>query len=126
MRAFLFSALSALVFLAACADPRGVCVENALRDVRVLEGLIEETERNIVRGYALQPEPTVRTGVSLCLSPTNPLGICTTTQTDVRERPVAIDIAAERRKLRQLREREAELRERARLEVMACEARFAR
>jgi hypothetical protein len=44
----------------------------------------------------------------------------------VRERPVAIDQMAERRKLRQLREREAELRERARLEVMACEARFPR
>ncbi len=115
----------ALALFAACANPRAACVENAMRDVRVLEELIAETERNLDWGYALQAEPTVRTAVSLCLTPANPLGVCTTTRSDVRERPVAIDMAAERRKLRQLREREAELRERARLEVMACEARFA-
>jgi hypothetical protein len=126
MRIPVLVALAALLALAACADPRGACVESAMRDVRVLEDLIAETERNIDRGYATQAEPTVRTGVSLCLSPSNPLGICTTTQTDVRERPITIDLTAERRKLRQLREREAVLRERARLEVMACEARFPR
>ena len=126
MRAYPLLALPALALLAACADPRGACVENALRDVRVLEDLIAETERNIDRGYATQAEPTVRTGVSLCVSPANPLGVCTTTRTDIRERPVTIDLTAERRKLRQLREREAVLRERARLEVMACEARYAR
>jgi hypothetical protein len=126
MRIPVLVALVALLALAACADPRGACVESAMRDVRVLEDLIAETERNIDRGYATQAEPTVRTGVSLCLSPSNPLGICTTTQTDVRERPITIDLMAERRKLRQLREREAVLRERARLEVMACEARFPR
>ncbi len=126
MRAALLLALAGILVLTACADRRGDCVEAALRDVRVLEELIAETERNLERGYALQPEPTVRTGVSFCLTANNPLGICTSTQTEVRERPVAIDMLAERRKLRQLREREAELRERARLEVMACEARFPR
>jgi len=126
MRVFPLLALAALGTLAACADPRGACVEDAMRDVRVLEDLIAETERNIDRGYAMQAEPTVRTAVSLCVSPTNPLGVCTTTRSDVRDRPVTIDLAAERRKLRQLREREAVLRERARLEVMACETRFAR
>jgi hypothetical protein len=126
MRASILLALPALALLAACANPRKDCVENAMRDVRVLESLIDETERNLARGYATQAEPTVRHGVSLCLSPTNPLGICTTAQTEVRERPVAIDVLAERRKLRQLQAREAELRDRARLEVMACEARFAR
>jgi hypothetical protein len=115
-----------LILLAACANPRNDCVENAMRDVRVLETLIEETERNLDRGYATQAEPTIRHGVSLCLSPSNPLGICTTAQAEVRERPVAIDQVAERRKLRQLQTREAELRERARLEVAACEARFGR
>lgn len=126
MRPALLLALPALAFLAACADRRADCLDEALRDVRVLETLIDETERNIARGYATQPEPTVRTGVSLCLRATNPLGICTTTETEVRERPVTIDLIAERRKLRQLRESEAVLRERARLEVMACEARYRR
>lgn len=123
MRAFVLLALC-VAFAAGCASPRQDCVDHAMRDLRVLESLIDETERNIARGFALQPEPTVRTAVSLCLSPTNPLGICTTIQSDVRERPVAIDLAAERRKLRQLRAREAELRERARIEVMGCEARL--
>ena len=126
MRGCVLLALTGLIGLSACADRRGDCVEAALRDVRVLEELIAETERNIDRGYATQPEPTVRTGVSFCLTASNPLGICTSTQTEVRERPVTIDQMAERRKLRQLREREAALRERARLEVMACEARFPR
>ncbi len=126
MRAFVLLTLSSLVFLTACADRRGDCVEEAMRDVRVLEELIAETERNIARGFATQPEPTVRTGVSFCLTASNPLGICTRTETEVRDRPVAIDVLAERRKLRQLRDREAELRERARLEVLACEARFPR
>jgi hypothetical protein len=115
-----------LVLLAACANARKDCVEEAMRDVRVLETLIDETQRNIARGYATQAEPRVRHGVSLCLSPSNPLGICTTAQAEVLERPVAIDTAAERRKLRQLQAREAELRDRARLEVMACEARYRR
>jgi len=126
MRAHTLIALPALVLLAACADRRGDCVEEAMRDVRVLEELIVETERNIDRGYALQPEPSVRTGVSFCLTANNPLGICTSTQTEIRERPVAVDVLAERRKLRQLREREVELRQRAQLEVSACEARFPR
>jgi hypothetical protein len=126
MRPSLLLALPALALLAACADRRGDCIDDALRDVRVLEELIAETERNIDRGFATQPEPTVRTGVSFCLTASNPLGICTSTQTEVRERPVTIDVLAERRKLRQLREREAELRQRAQLEVMACEARFTR
>jgi hypothetical protein len=112
------------VLLAACADKRGDCIDEALKDVRVLETLIEETETNIARGYATQAEPTVKTGVSFCLSPSNPLGICTTTETEVKERPVAIDALAEQRKLRQLKQREGELRQKAQLEVMACEARF--
>ncbi|WP_209424693.1 hypothetical protein [Pararhodobacter sp. SW119] len=124
MRAPLLLALPALALLAACADRRGDCVEDALEDVRIVEELIVETERNIARGFATQAEPTVRTGVSLCLTPANPLGICTRTETEVRDRPVAIDVLAERRKLRQLQAREAELRERARLEIAACEARF--
>ncbi len=112
------------VMLSACADKRGDCIDDALKDVRVLEKLIEETETNIRRGYATQAEPSVKTGVSFCLSPSNPLGICTTTETEINERPVAIDALAEQRKLRQLKQRETELRQKAQLEVMACEARY--
>ncbi len=124
MRPAVLILLPLAALLSACADQRGECIDEALKDVRVLEKLIEETEENIARGYALQPEPSVKTGVSFCLSPSNPLGICTTTETEVNDRPVAIDALAEQRKLRQLKQREAELRKKAQLEVMACEARF--
>lgn len=124
MRATVLFLLPVAVMLSACADKRGDCIDEALKDVRVLEKLIEETETNIRRGYATQAEPSVKTGVSFCLSPSNPLGICTTTETEINERPVAIDALAEQRKLRQLKQREAELRQKAQLEVQACEARY--
>ncbi len=81
--------------------------------------LIAETRVNLERGYALAPQGGV--GVNLCVGGSDNgvgLGLCTGTGTT--ERAVAIDAAAERRKLAGLESRAAALRAAAARDLTAC------
>lgn len=111
--------------LAACASPRERCVNEATAELRTIDRLIAETEANIARGYALVREPGTRTTLEFCYNPPGePFVFCPRTEATVRERPVAIDRAAERRKLASLRERRAELVIETRARLAACNAQF--
>jgi len=115
--------LPALVLLAACATPRDRCVAQATSELRVIEGLIAETEGNLARGYAFVTEPVVRTAFVWCFED-DLLTLCTRHEADTRQRPVAIDTAAERRKLVDLRARQAALQAPTRAALARCEAQF--
>jgi len=98
-----------LVFLAACATPREQCINDANRDASVLSGLINQTQGNLERGYALEQRQDVRTVRGICRGRNEDGSTftfsCEETDTFTTTVPVAIDLNAERAKLQSLQER---------------------
>lgn len=99
-----------LLALAACATPREACINDAMRDVRILDGLIAETRGNINRGYALDERQDVRTIRQTCTG-TTAEGVefryrCDRVNTFTTTVPVAIDLNAEQAKLTSLLQRQ--------------------
>lgn len=119
----LFLPLGLCAALAACADPRTRCEAEATRDLRTIEALIAETETNIARGFSIARETDVRPSLQVCLAG-DLVQFCSVNEPVVRERPVAIDRAAEQRKLVSLRERRAELQAPTRAALAQCAAQF--
>ncbi len=100
-----------LALLAACGTPLQQCVSAAAQELRTIDGLIRTAQGNIDRGYAIAEVEETRTVRSRCTG-RNADGStfrfpCEETQTVESEVPVAIDVAQERIKLRQLQERRA-------------------
>jgi hypothetical protein len=119
--------IAALLALAACGpSPREACIARATEELDTLDALIAETEANLLRGYALEPEPRARAGLRICAGGGGPLSVCAERSGEVAERPVAIDPVAERMKLANLRARREGLAVMAEREKAACEARFRR
>lgn len=95
--------------LAACADPRDICINEATRDTRVLNALISQTEGTLDRGYALVEKQDVRTVHNRCQGE-NSDGItitylCDDITTVTTLVPSAVNLDDERDKLRTLKER---------------------
>lgn len=125
--------LLALPALLACAPTRQTCLRAATQDVAVVDRLILETQQNLARGYALDREAYVTNSVDLCLG-SNRVGFgtgvgvgwsyCNTPTTRYRERPVAIDRAAEQRKLRELQQTRARLIKESEAALEQCNLRY--
>ncbi|WP_212524869.1 hypothetical protein [Actibacterium sp. MT2.3-13A] len=116
--------------LAACATPRQQCESAATQDLRIIDALIVETEQNIARGYRLERETTTRPRLTFCYAG-HPyrrerfgMVFCNTTETVVTERPVAIDLKAERAKLASLKAKRPEAAQRAARALAACRDQF--
>lgn len=123
MRAFWMLPLAAM--LAGCATPHQQCVADATRDVRVLDGLIAETEQALARGYGVQRETTYAPRYTFCGGygyRYYGLNTCYDPYPVTRETPVAIDPAAERRKLRALQESRRAAVARMKDDLRACTA----
>lgn len=119
--------LLALVLLTACATPRQACLRSAFSELTTLDRLISESEANLARGYRIEREPVVTTGLDFCIGngiyrtgSNVGLRYCNTVETRYREVEVAIDPAAERRTLAQLREKRAAAARRAENQASAC------
>lgn len=115
-----------LAVLAACATPQEQCIADATRELRTINRLVNETERNLTRGYALETVQEVRVVDSICRGE-NEDGSeftfeCEETRTIDRQRQVAIDLNAERAKLNSLRERQAQMQRQAESGVSQCRA----
>jgi len=122
MRQFLLLLLVPLV--AACATPREACEARATKDLRVLNRLIAETRANVDRGYALEKETYVATGFRMCVQTDNDTVHtvwCRHPETRTRTKQVAIDPAAEQRKLRNMIVKRDQLEREARAQVAACQ-----
>jgi hypothetical protein len=130
------TALAVCLALAGCASPKERCALNATKEYRTVDNLIAETEGNLARGYAVERVPDEGPRVSFCTGgygggpgwnyPYYRYGpgvsFCTTDTVAYRDRPVAIDPAAEQRKLALLKERKARLADVARRNLAACNA----
>ena len=113
-----------LLVLAACATPREQCIDNVLRDTRVLASLIAQTEGNLARGYAIEQRQSVRTVVGRCRG-RNEDGSdfffsCDETNTITTNVPVAIDLSAEEAKLASLKQRFVEAQATSNAAVAQC------
>lgn len=112
------------LLVAACATPREQCINDASRELRVLNSLVSETRANIDRGYALEETQEVRVVQTTCAG-TNEDGstftfACEETRTVEREVPVAIDLNAEQAKLDSLLERQSQLRTSTDAAIQQC------
>lgn len=98
-----------LVVLSACATPREQCIDDAMRDTRVLTSLIAQTRGNLERGYAIAERQEVRSIPARCEgrdADGNSFDFrCDRTDTFTTRVPVAIDLNAEAAKLASLEER---------------------
>ncbi|PUB10677.1 hypothetical protein [Yoonia sediminilitoris] len=99
-----------LVVLAACATPREQCIRDATSQLRILNALINETQGNLARGYAIVEEQEVRTLSRTCRGRNEDGSTfrfpCDETETVTTTRPVAIDLNAEQDKLNSMLERQ--------------------
>ena len=112
MRAPILLLVSALA-LAACQTPREACVSEASGELRTVDALIAETRGNLDRGYALETEQEVEVIRDTCRVEIGDDQVaevpCDRTDVDEVQRPVAIDLNAERAKLDSLLERRGAL-----------------
>jgi hypothetical protein len=116
--------LAALGLLAACGTPQEQCISRNTRDLRVVNRLISETERNLERGYALE-EVTVFETFRVPCRPSVPggppaPGICYDQRPDTEYRPKAIDLNAEAAKLESLTVKRTSLARAAEQVIAAC------
>lgn len=131
MRLFAPLILSGLVALTACGTPQQQCVAAVTRDMRVVDGLIAETEANISRGYAIVEVVQVRKQFVDCgypaPTPENPNPDPRRCLQDVpyeTRQPVAIDLNAEQAKLASLRAKRAQQGAEVAQQIAACQAAY--
>lgn len=122
--------LPALLFLAACGTPQQQCINGVTGNIRVLDGLIAETEANLARGYALQDSTTFVPQWQMCgwgqwgNAATLSTGMCWVDEPVTVQRPVAIDPDQERAKLAGLKQSRAEQAAAAAPAIANCQAQF--
>lgn len=112
------------VLLAACLSPREQCIAEASRDLTVLRNLIAQTERDIARGYGTERVTVTRPVFTGCKTEKGEPFPCWVPETDTEVRPKAIDLDAERAKLRTMRAKERALERQAAAAIRTCRATY--
>jgi len=97
------TALLMLLLLTACGTPQEQCISAAIRDIRVVDRLIREAEGNLQRGFGYEDVTVIETDYVPCGTEAQPNRRCLIREPVTERRPVAIDLAAEQRKLDQLK-----------------------
>jgi len=129
--ATLAAAAALALGLAACGTPQQQCINTVTRDLRVVDGLIEQTQTNLNRGYALEDVTVWRTEWVEC-GPLRtdkngkplPPRMCLDEVPETRTQPKAIDLEAEARTLRQLKVKRDQLARNAAPAIAACRAQY--
>ena len=117
-----------LALLAACGTPQENCINAATRDMRVVDGLIAETEGNLARGYAYKEVTTFSQQFQDCTPrPTvanpDPAPVQCLVQVPVTSRePMAIDLGAESAKLASLQAKRSAQSKAAEPAIAQCRA----
>lgn len=119
----------AVLSLAACGTPQEQCINRETREIRHLQGMLEEIEGNLARGYAYEDYQVPMTRWEHCGTDviTRPNGtviekqrMCLEDYTVTRTREVAIDPVSERRKRDGLRAKIKSLTPAANAAIRAC------
>lgn len=129
MRRFLLAALP-LALLASCGTPQQQCINSVTRDLRVVNGLILQTQGNIQRGYAYAtvtrtiPQYVDCTPRATEDNPDPRPQMCLVDTAQTFQQPVAIDLAEEQKKLDQLLAKRDALQAQAQPAIAACQAQY--
>jgi hypothetical protein len=119
------------VLLAACGTPQEQCINRNTRDLRTVDRLIAESEGNLDRGYAYEtvtvyedywttcPQPVLHEG-----DPAPKPRMCLDERPVTEERPKAIDLEDEARKLAGLKKKRKDLARRAEAVIAQCKAQY--
>jgi hypothetical protein len=128
MKRLIFLTLSAL---AACGTPQEQCIGRNTRDLRTVDRLIAETQGNLDRGYAFETITVYEDYWTTCPPPSvaegetpPPPRMCLDERPVTTERPKAIDLNAEARKLDSLKAKRRELARQAEVVIAQCKAEF--
>ncbi len=114
----------ALLALGACATPLEQCLSRAQTDLRVVDRLIAESELTLARGYGLEERTNVSEQLRFCAQADGSVAACYVPIATRRSEPVAVDLEAEARKLASLKQKRAELAERAAAQAASCRATY--
>ena len=117
-------ATGALLLVAACATPQERCVANASKNLRVVDGLIEQTRGNLARGFAIRTETFFVNETQKCGKEAGEDVFCDVAIADERQVPVAIDLADEQKKLDGLVSRRIQMLAQRDAAVLQCRAEF--
>lgn len=119
-------ALAPFALLAACATPQQQCLTRVTEDLRVNAFLIQQTQGNLDRGFALDQQQRVTTRPDFCRVRTETGDVKTTfcRQTVVKniDVPKAINMNVERDTLNQLLATRAILEKQSAAAVAQCRA----
>jgi hypothetical protein len=125
--------LCLLILLAACGTPQERCINGVTRDQRTLERLIAESEGNIRRGYAYEEETVYVPVWEPCWygglpaaegQKPRPPRMCMDEEARTTRKAVAIDLAAEGRKLEGLKAKRKALAKASAPAVAQCKAQY--
>jgi hypothetical protein len=120
--------IAPLLLLAACASPRDTCMQDAVSDLRIVQALIADTQATIDRGYAIQTETRTVIYTNFCIGTgiggDGRFSFCNYPQPVTTQKPVAVDLNQEKRKLRSLKQKEVELKRDSLLKQQRCELEF--
>lgn len=128
--------LALCLVLAGCGTPQERCIASLTRDLRIVDRLIVDSQTNLARGYALVTQTIYVTAWDYCTGPVLvqpniggppvliPGQMCLDEEPRTVRRPVAIDPAAEKRKLAGLQDQRRKLIARAEPAIAQCRASY--
>lgn len=111
-----------LLPLVACAMPQPDCGAQTTRALGTIQSLIAQTEANIARGYAIEQRADTILYTQTCPSSDGTVAnsFCDRLQPVTERIHVAIELEAERTKLRDLKLKEAALKSQAHTTARKC------
>ena len=128
MKRLVFLALAAL---AACGTPQEQCINRNTRDLRTVDRLIAESEGNLQRGYAYETVTVYEDYWTSCPLPAPVEGepapkprLCLDERPVTEQRPKAIDLNEEARKLDSLTQKRKQLARQAEGVIAQCKAQY--
>lgn len=120
-----------LTLLAACGTPQEQCINRNTRDLRTVDRLIAETQGNLDRGYAFETITVYEDYWTNCPVPPvvegetpPPPRLCLDERPVTEQRPKAIDLNEEARKLDSLKVKRRELARKAEAVIAECKAEY--
>lgn len=120
--------VSLLLLLVGCGTPQEQCIRYNTRDLRTVDRLIAETQGNLERGYAIEKVTEYEDYWGYCAQPRLPDGaevsprLCMRERAITVERPKAIDLNDEARKLDSLQVKRKQLASQAEAVIAQCRA----
>jgi hypothetical protein len=120
-----------LAALAACGTPQEQCINRNTSDLRTVDRLIAESEGNLDRGYAYETVTVYEDYWTYCPQsaphegePAPEPRMCLDERPVTQERPKAIDLQEEARKLASLKAKRRDLARTAEAVIAQCKAQY--